>query len=150
MSFLPVSIPIYNPSIGDLGRSSLSIEGLALQEISGVISPRQVSFFGRRQYIIEIDTLHKRFQDDIIDPWIRKLKEEGEATLLGTIGTSYLVAKDWMTSALFEREDRCKQEVDNKYMLVGEERVECLTAMYSNLLAAEEASRELFARVKAL
>ena len=150
MSVFPLSISIYNPFIGDLGRSSPSTDGLALQEISGVISPRQVSLFGRRQYIIERDTLHKRFQDDIIDPWIRKLKEEGEATLLGTTGTSYMVAKDWMTSALLEREDQCKQEVDKKYMLAGEERVERLTAVYSNLLAAEEALRELFARVEAL
>ena len=150
MSFFLLSVPIYNPSIGDLGQSSLSIDGLALQEINGVINPRQVSFFGRRQYIIEIDTLRKRFKDDTIDPWIRDLKEEGEATLLGTTGTSYMVAKDWLTSALLEREDRCKQEVDKKYMLVGEERVERLTAVYSNLLAAEEASRELFARVEAL
>ena len=35
-------------------------------------------------------------------------------------------------------------------MLVGEERVEGLTVAYSNLLAAEEALRELFAHVKAL
>ena len=61
-----------------------------------------------------------------------------------------MAAKDWMTFALLEREDRFKQELDKTDTLVGEERVEGLTAMYSNLLAAEEALKELFAHVEAL
>ena len=114
-----------------------------------MINTRQLSLFNRRYYV-EIDTLYDRFKDEIIDPYIKKLKEEGEATLLGTTWTSIMAAKDWMTSALHEREDRCKQELEKKYMLVGEERVERLTAIYSNLLAAEEALKEVFARVEAL
>ena len=114
-----------------------------------MINTRQLSLFNR-QYCIEIDTLHDRFKSEIIDPWIRKLKEEGEATLLRTTGTSIRAAKDWVTSALLEREARCKQGLDKKYELVGEERVERLTAVYSNLLAAEEALKELLAHVKAL
>ena len=114
-----------------------------------MINTRQLSLFNR-QYCIEIDTLHDRFKREIIDPWIRKLKEEGEATLLGTTGMSLLAARNWVTSALLEREARCKQELDIKYELVGEERVERLTAMYSNLLAAEEALKELLARIEAL
>ena len=78
------------------------------------------------------------------------MKEEGEATLLGTTGTSLMAATDWLTSALLIRTDRCNQELDYKNRLVGETRVERLTAMYSNLLAAEEALKELFARVEAL
>ena len=125
------------------------MDGLPSQEIGGVINSRQLSLFNY-QYSIEIGTLHDRFKGDIIDPWIRKLKEEGEANLLEITGTSFMIAKDWMTSALLEREDRCKQELEKKYMLVDKERVERLTAMYSNLLAAEEALKELFSRVEAL
>ena len=114
-----------------------------------MINTRQVTLFSR-QYVIEIDTLHERFKNDIVDPWIRKLKEEGEATLLGTIGMSFKNGKEWMTSALLEKELQCKQELEEKERLDGEERVERLTAVYSNLLAAEEALGELFARVVAL
>ena len=136
-------------SLGELGKPSLNIDGLAFRDISGVINTRQLSLF-HRQYCIEIDTLHDRFKREIIDPWIRKLKEEGETTLLGIIGTVLMAAKDWITSALLERELRCKQELEKKEMLDGEEAVERLTAVYSNLLAAEGALGELFARVETL
>ena len=125
------------------------MDGLPSQGIGGVINSRQLSFFNR-QYFIEIGALHDLFKGDIIDPWIRKLKEEGEANLLEITGTSFMIAKDWMTSALLEREDRRKQELEKKYMHFDEERVERLTAMYSNLLAAEEALKELLSRVEAL
>ena len=114
-----------------------------------MINAQQLSLFSR-QYCIEIDTLYDRFKGEIIHPWIRELKEEGEATLLGTTGMSYTAAKDWMTSALHEKELRCKQELDKKETLDGEERVERLTAVYSNLLAAEEALGVFFAHVEAL
>jgi len=86
----------------------------------------------------------------MVDPWIRRLKDEGEKALLGTTEASLMAAKELITSALLEREDRCKRELDDKENLVGEERVEGLMAAYGNLLAAEEALEELFARVSAL
>ena len=140
-----------NLSIGDPVPPPVSDDGSFFQEgeIRGVINGRQATLFSR-QYIIEIDALHNRFKNDIIDPWIRKLKEEGEATLFRTIGTSFTDGKDWVTSALLKKEVRCKQELEEKERLDGEERVERLTAMYGNLLAAEEALGELFARVEAL
>jgi hypothetical protein len=138
-----------NSSLGDLGRPSFDIDGLAFQKIRGVINNRQLSFFNR-QYGIEIDTLHDRFKDEIIDPWMRKLKEDGEKTLLGTAETRFNAAKDLLASALLEREERYKRELEEKGKLVGEERVERLMATYGNLLAAEGASRELFDRAKAL
>ena len=128
--------------------ASLHIDGLAFPEFRSAIK-RRLSLFNR-QYSIEIGTLHDRFKNEVIDPWISKLKEEGEKTLLAFIQTSFRSAKDWMTPGLVERKDRCKQELKKKYMLVGEERVESLTAMYSNLLAAEGALAELCFRVKAL
>ena len=114
-----------------------------------MINSRQKWVF-RRQYRIEIDPLQDRFKSDIVDPWIKKLKEEGEIALFGTIGTSFTDAKDWMTFALLEKERQCKQELEKKETLDGEETVERLTAVYSNLLAAEGALGELFARVETL
>jgi len=114
-----------------------------------VINSRQLSLFNW-QYSIEIDTLHDRFKDEIINPWIGRLKEEGEKALLGTIKTNLKAAKELITAALLEREDRCKRELDDKENLVGEERVEHLTAVYSNLMAAEGALKELRGRAEAL
>jgi hypothetical protein len=61
-----------------------------------------------------------------------------------------MAAKDLIISALLEREGRCKRELDEKEYLVGEERVEHLTAIYSNLLATEEALGGVFACIRAL
>ena len=80
----------------------------------------------------------------------QETEEEGERALLVTTEASLMAAKELITSALLEREDRCKQELDDKEKLVGEERVERLTAVYSNLLAAEGALSELLVRAGAL
>jgi len=114
-----------------------------------VINSRQLSLLNR-QYSIEMDTLHDRFKDEIINPLIRKLKAEGEKALLGATETSLLAAKGLITSALLERKDRCKRELDDKENLVREERVPHLTAVYSNLVAAEGALKELLVRAEAL
>ena len=113
-----------------------------------MINGREWSLFNR-QYSIEIDALHDRFKDEIIDPWIKKLKEEGERTLLGTAEASLEVAKNLMTSALLENEDRCKRKLEEtkKDMLPYEENVPWLTAVRSNLLAAEGALTELSVRL---
>jgi hypothetical protein len=119
----------------------------------GVITSRPWSWTWtgfRRQYSIDIDTLHDRFKGEIIDPWIKKLKEEGEKSLIGTIETSYLTAKNLMTSAL-EREDRrFERELEGKRRPVDQGAVQHLIAIYGNLVAAEEALRELFIRIEAL
>ena len=131
--------------------ASLHIDGLAFQDILGVINSRQLSLFNR-QYSIEIDTLQNRFKEEIIDPWVRKLKEEGEKLLLGITGASLKAARNLTTSPLLEREDRCKRELEaiERDKLIGEEKVMQFTAVYSNLLAAEGALGELFAQVEAL
>ena len=112
-----------------------------------MINSERLSLFDR-QYSIEIDTLHDRFKGEI-NPWIRELEEEGEKALLGTTETSFMAANDLITSVLLEREDRCKRDLE-KNMPVGEERVGHLTAVYSNLLAAEGALRELLVHIGAL
>jgi len=114
-----------------------------------VINSRQLSLLNR-QYSIEMDTLHDRFKGEIINPWIRKLKEEGEKALLGATETSLMAAKELITSALLESKDRCKRELDDKENLVREGRVPHLMAVYSNLVAAEGALKELLVRAEAL
>ena len=113
-----------------------------------MINSRQRSLFNR-QYCIEMDTLHGRFKGEIIELWMRRLKEEGEKTLFGITETNFRAAKDWMIHALREREGRFKRQLEKQDMLGGEGRVERLTAVYSNLLAAEEALEALLIRVKA-
>ena len=134
-------------SLDDLEPASFNIDELSFQEIRGMINTRQLTLFNR-QFSIEINTLHDRFKNEIVDPWIGKLKEEGEKTLLGITETRLKASRDLMTFALVEKEDRCKRELDKKEK--GVERVEHLTAIYCNLLAAEGALEELFARVEAL
>ena len=113
-----------------------------------MINSRQLSLFNR-QHSIEIDTLHDRFKDEIVNPWIKKLKEEGEKTLLGATEASLEVAKNLMTSALLEKEDRCKRKLEEtkKDKLAGEENIAWFTAVCSNLWAAEGALTELSVRL---
>lgn len=112
-----------------------------------MINSRQATLFSR-QYRIEIDTLYDRFKNDIVDPWIRKLKEAGELRLFGTIGSNFTGTKDWMTSALLEKELRCKQELEKMERFDGEEKVERLTTIHRNLLAADGALGELASRLR--
>jgi len=60
------------------------------------------------------------------------------------------VAKDLVTSALEREDNRYKRELERKKKPVDQETVKHLIASYGNLVAAEEALRELFARVEGL
>ena len=97
-----------------------------------------------------MDVIYQRYKDEIVDPWIRSLKEEGEKSLIGTIEVSSKVAKDFMTSALAREDNRFKRELDGKTKPVDQGTVQHLIAIYGNLVAAEEALRELFIRVEGL
>ena len=101
-------------------------------------------------YHLGMDVIHSRYKDEIVDPWIRGLKEEGEKSLIGTIKVSSEVAKDLVTSALEREEKRYKRELEGKYQPVDQGTVQYLISMYGNLVAAEEALRELFIRVEGL
>ena len=103
-----------------------------------------------RAYHLEMDIIHDRYRDEIVDPWIRSLKEEGEKSLIGTLRFSSKVAKDLVTSALEREDNRYKRELEGKNKLVDQDTVKHLIASYGNLVAAEEALRELFARVEGL
>jgi len=103
-----------------------------------------------RAYHLGVDVIHDRNRDEIVDPWIRSLKEEGEKSLIGTIELSSKVAKDLVTSALEREDNRYKRELEGKNKPMDQETVKHLIASYGNLVAAEEALRELFARVERL
>ena len=103
-----------------------------------------------RAYHLGMDVIHNRYRDEIVDPWIRCLKEEGEKSLVGTIEVSSKVAKDLVTSALEREDNRFKRELDIASKPVDREMVEHLTASCGNLVAAEAALSELFIRVEGL
>ena len=103
-----------------------------------------------RAYHLDMDVIHNRYKDEIIDPWIRSLKEEGEKSLIGTIKLSSTVAKELVTSALEREDNRYKRELEGQNKLVDEGMVQHLIATYGNVVAAEEALRELFISVEGL
>jgi hypothetical protein len=103
-----------------------------------------------RAYHLEMDVIYNRYKDEIVDPWIRSIKEEGEKSLIGTIEVSSMVAKDLVTSALEREDTRYKRELEGKSKPMDQGMVQHLIAIYGNLVAAEEALRELFIRVEGL
>ena len=103
-----------------------------------------------RAYHLGMNVVYNRYKDEIVDPWIRSIKEEGETSLIGTIEVSSKVAKDLVTSALEREDNRYKRELGGKKEPVDERTVQCLISTYGNLVAAEEALRELFIRVEGL
>jgi hypothetical protein len=103
-----------------------------------------------RAYHLGMDVIHNRYKDEIVDPWVRSLNEEGEKSLIGTVEFSSKVAKDLVTSALEREDNRYKRELEGKNKPVDQETLQNLIASYGNLVAAEEALRELFVRVEGL
>ena len=103
-----------------------------------------------RTYDLRMDVVHNQYRDEIVDPWIKSLKEEGEKSLIGTIKLSSKVAEDLVASALEREDNRYKRELEGKNKPVDQGTVQYLIASYGNLVAAEEALRELFTRVEGL
>ena len=97
-----------------------------------------------------MDVIYNRYKDEIVDPWVRGLKEEGEKSLVGTIELSSRVAKELVTSALEREDNRYERELEGKTKPMDVEMVRHLIVMYGNLVAAEAALRELFICVKEL
>ena len=95
-----------------------------------------------------MDVINNRYKDEIVDPWIRSLKEQGEKSLISTIECSSNVAKELVTSALEREDNRYKRELEGKNKPMDQGTLQHLIAIYGNLVAAEEALRELFIRVE--
>ena len=103
-----------------------------------------------RAYHLGMDVIYNRYKDEIVDPWIKSLEEEGKKSLVGTIELSSKVAKELVTSALKREDNRYERELEGKSKPMDVGTVQHLIAMYGNLVAAEEALKELFVRVKDL
>ena len=101
-------------------------------------------------YHLEMDAIYNRYKDEIVDPFIRCLKEVGEKCLFNTIELTSRMAKELVTSALESEDKRYKRELEGNTKPMDVETVQHLIAMYGNLVAAEEALRVLFIRVKNL
>jgi hypothetical protein len=102
-----------------------------------------------RAYHLEMDVIYNRYQDEIISPWIRSLKEEGEKSLIGTIELSSTVARDLVTSAITRVNRRHNRELDRMGMpIMDQGAVQHLITIYGNLVAAEGALAELFIHIK--
>jgi len=101
-----------------------------------------------RAYHLEMDVIYNRYKDEIITPWIRSLKEEGEKSLIGTIELSSTVAKELVTSALTREDKRYNRELEGKNKPMDQGAVQHLITIYGNLVAAEAALAELFVHIK--
>ena len=101
-----------------------------------------------RAYHLEMHVIHNRYKDEIINPWIRSLKEEGEKSLLGTIELSSTVAKELVTSALTREDKRYNRELYGKGKPMDQGAVQHLITIYGNIVAAEAALAELFVHIK--
>ena len=101
-----------------------------------------------RAYHLEMDVIHDRYKDEIINPWIRSLKEEGEKSLLGTIELSSEVARGLVTTTLAREDKRYERELKAKNRPMDQGAVQHLITLYGNLVAAEAALGELFVHIK--
>lgn len=94
-----------------------------------------------------MDVLYAQYDEEIIDPWIKSVKKEGEKCLVRNIKLSSNVMKASINSALERAESRYKQEIEGKNKPLLQKTVRQLIAMYGHLVAAEEALREMFIRI---
>ena len=101
-----------------------------------------------RAYHLDMDAIYNRYKDEIINPWIRSLKEEGEKSLIGTIKLSSQVAKDLVSSALEREDKRYNRELEEKNKPMDQGVAQHLILVYGNLVAAEAALMELVVRIE--
>ena len=101
-----------------------------------------------RAYHLEMDVIYNRYKDEIVSPWVRSLKEEGEKSLIGTIELSSTVAKELVTSALTREDKRYNRELEGKGKPMNQGAVQRLITNYGNLVAAEAALAELLVHIK--
>lgn len=101
-----------------------------------------------RSYHLEMDVIRSHYKDDVISPWVKSLKEEGEKSLTGAIKASSIVAKDSVTSALEREDNRYKRELEEKKQPAGA--TQHLISVYGNIVAAEEALKQLLIQIRRL
>ena len=97
-----------------------------------------------------MDVINQQYKDQIVQPCLESLNEEGERTLLGAMRSGFISAKESLTNALIMEEDRYERGLEGKTKPLDLDTVNRLIAIYGNLIAAEEALKELFIHVKGL
>ena len=144
-------------SLGDLGRPSLNINGFTFQDISGVINSRQLSLFNRQYSILEArfrlssqDECHPQpVQGRDRRPLDQESQRGGREEPYWNDRVQF-EGGERLTFALEREDNRYKRELDGKSEPVDQGTVQHLIAISGNLVAAEEALRELFIRVEGL
>jgi hypothetical protein len=96
-----------------------------------------------RSYHLGMDDIQNTYREKIVNPWLKSLREEGEKSLIGTIQASSRVAKEYVTSALEREDDRYKRELEDKKKPMDPDMVQRLVVTHGNLVAAEQALKEL-------
>jgi hypothetical protein len=86
-----------------------------------------------------MDVIQNKYNEEIVEPWLRNLKEEGEKSLKGTIHASSAVAKAAVQNALEREDKRYTREGEQKEVAARAGIVQHMVAMNSNLWAAESA-----------
>ena len=142
----------------ELESRSFDIHELAYHEIESVIGKSSTRHTAKMafqtiearialKYHLDLDVIRQQYMAQIVQPWVENLCKEGEKTLLGTIRLSSDATRDSLNSALEREKARYQRKVEKMRQRFDEEVVEQLVAAQVNLLAAEEALRELNGRV---
>jgi hypothetical protein len=141
----------------DIEFQSIPNRSVAFQQLRKMINARRytpraifnaIKEMLARVYQLDMDVTYNLYKDEIINPWIRSLQEEGEKSLIRNIELSSTVAEELVTSALDREDKRYNRELDTKYKPMDPRAVQHLITIYGNLMAAEAALGELLVHIK--
>lgn len=93
----------------------------------------------QQSYHLRIDFLETQYKEQIVDPWIRSLKEDAEKSLVGTISASSQVARAAVENVLRRENARYQRENDFKNLPSRAGMVQHMVALSSSLWAADSA-----------
>jgi hypothetical protein len=88
---------------------------------------------------LPMDVISRKYQEEIVKPWLKDLRDGGEKSLKGTIQASSVVAKAAVQNVLEREDKRYTREAEQKEVAARAGDVQHMLAMNSNLWAAEGA-----------
>jgi hypothetical protein len=88
---------------------------------------------------LPMDVISSKYQEEIVEPWLKNLQEEAQRSLKGTIHASSAVAKAAVQNVLEREDKRYTREAEQKEVAARAGDVQHMVAMNSNLWAAEGA-----------
>ncbi|PVG00632.1 hypothetical protein CPB86DRAFT_812976, partial [Serendipita vermifera] len=92
-----------------------------------------------KSFHLPMDVIENKYKEEIVEPWLKNLKNEGEKSLIGTIHASSAIAKAAVQNALQREDKRYMREGEQKEVAAKAGIVQHMVAMNSNLWAAESA-----------